>query len=208
MHSDVCAFVSDAFYDGRLTSHHDCAQQQLSGVAAPLHATGTHFIAVDHEGNRTASPEEAGAVQAVVDQLHGGEWTDAHGSVRPLTPADILVVAPYNAQVKRLRRALQGGATVGTVDRFQGAEGAVTIYSMATSSAEDVPRGIEFLFSRNRLNVAVSRARCVAVLVCAPELLQVRCRTPEQLRLVNALCLYVEMAHAVDPRGAVAVHGV
>ncbi|HXA28213.1 MAG TPA: TM0106 family RecB-like putative nuclease [Candidatus Angelobacter sp.] len=208
MHPDVCVFVSDAFYDGRLTAHHDCAQQQLYSDA-PLHATGTHVVAVDHDGNRTASPEEVAAVRALVDRLDGARWIDARGVTRPVTAADILVVAPYNAQVKRLRSALDGRAHVGTVDRFQGQEGAITVYSMATSSAEEIPRGPEFLFSRNRLNVAVSRARCVAVVVCAPELLQVRCRTPEQLRLVNALCLYVEMAHPVGPQPAIAAtHGV
>jgi len=189
MHPAVCAFVSEAFYDGRLGAHETCAQQHIAGQTS-----GTRFVAVEHAGNRTQSPEEVAAVCAILDALDQADWTNQMGVTAALTPADILVVAPYNAQVKRLRSALCGRATVGTVDRFQGQQGAVTIYSMATSSAEDMPRNLEFLFSRNRLNVAVSRARCIAYVVCSPELLRVRCRTPEQLRLVNALCRYVEMA--------------
>jgi predicted RecB family nuclease len=212
MHPDVCAFISDAFYDSRLTAHPDCIRQRIdTATAIALHPTGTHWLPVDHAGNRTASAEEVAAVSALVEQLHGAHWTDSHGKQHPVTPSDILVVAPYNAQVKRLRSALDGRATAGTVDRFQGGQAAVTIYTMATSSAEDLPRNLEFLFSRNRLNVAVSRAHCVAIVVCTPELLRVRCRTPEQLRLVNALCLYVEstqtQTHAQTQQHA-ALHGV
>jgi uncharacterized protein len=111
-----------------------------------------------------------------------------------------MVVAPYNLQVRQLRRALEsaglGGVPVGTVDKFQGREAPVVFYSMATSSAEDVPRSLEFLFSRNRLNVAVSRAMCLACIVASPRLLESRARTIEQMRLVNALCRFVEMADA------------
>ncbi len=117
---------------------------------------------------------------------------------RPLTLDDIVVVAPYNAHVACLVEALPPGARVGTVDRFQGQEAAVSIFSMATSSVEDLPRNLEFLFSLNRLNVAVSRARAVSILVCSPELLRARCHTAEQMRLVNALCRYVDMASPWD----------
>lgn len=195
MHPDVCRFVSDAFYEGRLTSHPDTSAQRID--AAALHPTGTHVITVEHSGNRTASPEEVAAIAALLQRLDDATWTDARGATHRLGASGVLVVAPYNAQVKRLRSALRGRAVAGTVDRFQGTQAPITVYSMATSSAEDMPRNLEFLFSRNRLNVAVSRAQCVAVLVCSPELLRARCRTPEQLRLVNALCLYVESAHAV-----------
>jgi uncharacterized protein len=109
-----------------------------------------------------------------------------------------MVVAPYNAQVRRLRQALVAwglhGVQAGTVDKFQGREAAVVFYSMATSSAEDVPRSLEFLFSRNRLNVAVSRARCLAYVVASPRLLESRARSVEQMRLINALCRFVELA--------------
>jgi superfamily I DNA and/or RNA helicase len=115
-------------------------------------------------------------------------------------------VAPYNAHVACLVEALPLGSRVGTVDRFQGQEAAVSIFSMATSSVEDLPHNLEFLFSLNRLNVAVSRARAVSILVCSPELLRARCHTPEQMRLVNALCRYVSMAQPWDvPSPAVAM---
>jgi superfamily I DNA and/or RNA helicase len=120
--------------------------------------------------------------------------------VGPLRQEDFMVVAPYNAQVRRLREALGAaglhGVPVGTVDKFQGREAPVVFYSMATSSAEDVPRTLEFLFSRNRLNVAVSRAMCLAVVVASPRLLESRARTIEQMRLINALCRFADLADA------------
>lgn len=131
---------------------------------------------------------------AGVHALLGRRRVDEKGRRRRIGLDDILVVAPYNAQVARLRAALPEGARVGTVDKFQGQQAAVVIFSMATSSADDMPRNLDFLFSLNRLNVAISRARALAVLVCSPEVLRVRCRTPEQMRLVNALCLLVEHA--------------
>ena len=101
---------------------------------------------------------------------------------------NVLVVAPYNMQVNALKLALPAGARVGTVDKFQGQEAEAVIVSMATSSGEDLPRNMEFLFSKNRLNVAISRARCLALVVASPRLLEVRCTTPEQMALVNTLC--------------------
>jgi superfamily I DNA and/or RNA helicase len=128
----------------------------------------------------------------------GGSWTNRDGVTAPLGQRDFMVVAPYNAQVRSIRRALDAAGLsdvpVGTVDKFQGREAAVVFYSMATSSAEDVPRSLEFLFSRNRLNVAVSRAMCLACIVASPRLLESRARTIEQMRLINALCRFVEMA--------------
>jgi uncharacterized protein len=114
---------------------------------------------------------------------------------------DILVVSPYNAQVARLRNALPPGARVGTVDRFQGQEAAAVIFSLATSSTADLPRSVEFLYSLNRLNVAVSRARALFVLVCCPDLLRVRCRTPREMRLANALCRLAELAELAGDTG-------
>ena len=115
----------------------------------------------------------------------------------PLRVEDILVVAPYNAQVRRLIETLPTDARVGTVDKFQGQEAPVVIYSMATSSIDDAPRGLDFLFSLNRLNVATSRAQGLVIIVCSPELLKARCRTPEQMRLAGALCRFVEVeAHS------------
>jgi superfamily I DNA and/or RNA helicase len=136
-------------------------------------------------------------VREELDRLLGAEWTDKDGIRRPLGLGDILVVAPYNEHVKCLAEALPRGARVGTVDKFQGQEAPVTIFSMATSSAGDVPRNLEFLLSRNRLNVAVSRAKCLAYVVASPKLLEVGCRSIEQMRMANALCLFVD--GAIDP---------
>jgi len=193
MHPDVCRFISEAIYGGRLESYADCHRQRLEG-RGDLTGTGVRYVGVAHEGNARQSPEEAREIALRVEELLGAEYTTADGEVRPLRPDDIMVVAPYNAQVRCLRVHLPDGVRVGTVDKFQGQEAAAAFFSMATSSGAELPRNLEFLFSRNRLNVAVSRARCLAVLVSSPELLHVRCRSAEQMRLVNALCRLVEMA--------------
>jgi superfamily I DNA and/or RNA helicase len=156
--------------------------------------TGLRFVSVEHEGNSTAAEEEAAAIYAEIERLLGGTWTDAERVTRPITPGDIMVVAPFNAQVKLLTERLQSGVAVGTVDKFQGQQAPVVFFSMASSSDKDAPRGIDFLMSRNRLNVAVSRAQCLAYLACAPRLLDVDCKTVEHMRLANALCRFVEIA--------------
>ena len=125
----------------------------------------------------------------------GSHWIDGQGIPRQLVSADVLVVAPYNAHVNRLADRLSArGVRMGTVDKFQGQEAPVVIYAMATSRPEDAPRGMEFLYSLNRLNVATSRARCAAFVVASPRLVEPECRTPRQMRLANALCRYVELA--------------
>jgi uncharacterized protein len=197
LHPDVCAFTSEVFYAGRLSPHEGLERQDLEGKA-PLTGTGTRYVAVEHAGNQSESPEEADAVAALVLSLLAREswWTDRRGERRLVGLDDILIVAAYNAQVGEIARRLPPAARVGTVDKFQGQEAAVSIYSMATSSAADAPRGMEFLYSLNRLNVATSRARCLAALVASPELFRVRCRTPRQMQLANALCRLLEMATA------------
>jgi uncharacterized protein len=152
------------------------------------------YLPVDHSGNRTLSPEEVDRVNQTFRALLGLPWTDREGATRPIAVDDVLVVAPYNAQVRRLIETLPDRARVGTVDKFQGQEAPAVIYSMATSSVDDAPRGMDFLFSLNRLNVAASRAQGLVLLVCSPELLKARCRTPDQMRLASALCRLVEMA--------------
>ena len=154
------------------------------------------FLPVQHEGNRRSSVDEAERVRAAIEEMLGGDYTDAEGRTRPLRASDFMVVAPYNAQVRCLRETLPAAVPVGTVDKFQGQEAPVVFFSMASSSGEDVPRNIEFLFSHNRLNVAISRARCLAILVASPKLLDIQCRTVEQMRLANALCRFVESAAA------------
>ena len=152
---------------------------------------------------------EAERVAREILRMRGGSWTNRDGVTGPLKETDFMVVAPYNMQVRLLRRTLQaaglGDVPVGTVDKFQGREAPVVFYSMATSSAEDVPRTLDFLFSRNRLNVAVSRAMCLAYIVASPRLLESRARTIEQMRLINALCRFAEMAgeQAIADRQAI-----
>jgi len=159
-----------------------------------ISGSGVRWVPVEHRANRTSSIEEVDAITELYESLVGRDWTNHDGDTKPLGVADILVVAPYNAQVHKLVERLGSGARVGTVDKFQGREAAVVIVSMTASSAEDVLRGMEFLYSRNRLNVAVSRARALSIVVGSPALLSARCRTVQQMRLVNGLCRFVEMA--------------
>jgi predicted RecB family nuclease len=197
LHPDVNRFVSDAFYEGRLEPDAANSTQDL-GAGAPVGGTGVRFVGLEHAGGRNRSPEEAEWVVSAIESLVGRPWIDRKGRRRTLEVPDVLVVAPYNAQVAEIARIAQERLdvlpNVGTVDKFQGREAPVAIYSMTTSSPEDAPRDLEFLYSGNRLNVAISRARGLAVLVASPELLRVACRTPEQMRLVNAFCRYVEIA--------------
>jgi len=193
LHPTVCAFVSEAFYDGKLEPDESTKRQNLT-VSNGSGGLGLRFLPVEHSGNRTQSPEEVDRVNRCFQTLLGLPWTDREGATLLIAVEDILVVAPYNAQVRRLIETLPDGARVGTVDKFQGQEAPVVIYSMATSSVDDAPRGMDFLFSLNRLNVAASRAQGLVILVCSPELLKARCRTPEQMRLASALCRLVEIA--------------
>jgi predicted RecB family nuclease len=184
---ELNAYVSEAFYEGRLES------AAVTATRTVADGNGVRFLPVPHTGHRTAAPEEAQVVREEIERLVGTGYEDADGP-RVLRYEDVIVVAPYNSHVRCLREALPTKVRVGTVDKFQGQEATVVFFSMASSSGEDVPRGLDFLFSRNRLNVAVSRARCLAYVVASPRLLDVNCRTVEQMRLVNALCRFVEFA--------------
>ena len=201
MHPDLCKYISEVAYENRLLADPSCGVQDLA-PGVPLGGTGVRLVPVEHTGNSTICTEEIEVVTALVDGLLGRTWTDAVGATRPLRVEDILVVAPYNAQVSRLAVALPPGARVGTVDKFQGQEAPVVIYSLTTSSQDDMPRGMEFLFSLHRLNVAISRARGLSVLVCSPAIMRVRCRTPGQMRLANAFCRLVEVASDDDDSDA------
>lgn len=179
MHPAVCAAVSALSYEGRLRSHECTAARRLDG-----HRPGVQLLSVEHQGNSTESPEEADAIAGEIGRLLGASWTDEHGR-RALTAADVLVLAPYNAQVALLRRRLSsaglGGVRVGTVDKFQGGQAPVVFISMTVSSMDVVPRGISFLLNRNRLNVAVSRAQNAAVIVRSPSLTEYLPATPAGL---------------------------
>lgn len=197
LHPDICAFTSDVFYESRLASRPENASQRLN-VEGPLGGTGLRFVPVEHIGNQSASPQEVEQVANLFELLlRDATWTDKEFNVKRITLDDILIVAPYNAQVSLLLQRLPKGARVGTVDKFQGQEAPVVFYSMATSTPEDAPRGMEFLYSANRLNVATSRAQCVTLLVASPKLFDVQCKTPRQMELANAFCRYLEMAQIV-----------
>jgi len=155
-------------------------------------------VPVPHEGNAQIAAEEVEVIRASVTDLLKGTWTDKDGTTRPMRASDIMVVAPYNAQMNALRDALPDTIRVGTVDKFQGQEAPVCLVSMTASSAEETPRGMDFLFSLNRINVAVSRAKGLALVFGAPRLREAKCETVEQMRLVNTLCALPEMpVHAI-----------
>jgi uncharacterized protein len=197
LHPRVCAFTSELFYEGRLRSRAGREVQDLRGTA-PIEEPGLWYVPVVHEGNRNCSREEIDVVSALASSFVANcEWRDHKGVWRRISWKDVLIVAPYNAQVYAIRERLPD-ANVGTVDKFQGQEAPIVIYSMATSSPDEAPRGMEFLYSANRLNVATSRAQCACVLVASPKLLEPECHTPRQMRLANAFCRYLEMAKAIE----------
>jgi uncharacterized protein len=188
------------FYEGRLHARAGLDRQVLVGTA-PFEGAGLWVAEVAHEGNQNSSSEEVDLIVRIVDDLlrPDARWIDGEGVEHPMTAHEILVVAPYNSQVALLLERLDGrGVRAGTVDRFQGQEAPVVIYSMATSTPEDAPRGMEFLYSLNRLNVATSRARCACILVASSRLFEPECKSPRQMQLANAICRYVELARAVD----------
>jgi uncharacterized protein len=209
LHPAICAYTSEAFYSSSLEPVEGLERQALL-AAPPLDGAGIRWLPVVHAGNDVDSPEEAaeiaGLLERLLDPAIAARWVDSSGEARPLGPEHVVVVAPYNAHVDRIAATLRGaglGAVrVGTVDKFQGQEAPLSIYAMGSSSPEDAPRGMEFLYSLNRLNVATSRARCVAAVVASPALVRVACRTPRQMHLANALCRLVEMADPAAAPGA------
>lgn len=175
MHPNVCGFISEAIYEGRLTSAPSTARQRLilqPGLHRILRPTGVVTLDLEHAGCTQSSDEEAAVIAELIEQLEGQDWVDASGETRPLTLHDILVVTPFNMQVSLLKKRLPAGARIGTVDKFQGQEAPVVLVSMATSFGGDAPRGTEFLFNRNRLNVAISRAQGLAVVIKGARLLE------------------------------------
>jgi uncharacterized protein len=193
----LCELTSELFYDGQLRSIPGLERQRLVGTEG-FDGAGPWWCPVEHAGRTNWAAEEIESVASLVSRLLVPEarWVDRHGVERPLRGDDILVVAPFNAHVTRLIERLPA-VRVGTVDKFQGQEAPVVIYTMATSSAEDAPRGMEFLFSLNRFNVATSRARGAVIVVASPRLLDADCRTPRQMQLANALCRFVEKAQRI-----------
>lgn len=205
LHPDIAGYTSEVFYDGQMGWEPGLARLALAG-RPPADGTGLRWAPVVHAGDPRESIEEATVIAELLrDLLDGGAtWTNRDGETAPIRLEDIVIVAPYNAHVERIQRTLAGAGLatdrVGTVDRFQGQEAPISIYSMATPTPEEAPRGMEFLYSLNRLNVATSRARCVAIVVASPELVRVTCHTPRQMQLANALCRFVEVSNKQSGR--------
>ncbi len=197
LHPNLCEFTSELFYEGRLTPVAGLENQVLAGPV--LEGAGLWYLPVEHEGNQSASAEEVEAVGELVERLVDGstQWTDKDGKTAPVRLDQILIVAPYNAQVDALKERLPD-ARIGTVDKFQGREAPVVIFSTGTSSPDLAPRGMEFLYDSSRLNVATSRALSACVLVGSPRIFEPECRTPRQIKLANAFCRYLEVAKVVE----------
>ena len=197
LHPDICAYTSEMFYQGRLHPRPGLEIQEIRSSGS-VNGTGLRYVAVPTEGNQSSSPEEADRVRDLVEEILTSDttWIDKHGVEKAITLQDILIIAPYNAQVFELQDRISG-ARIGTVDKFQGQEAPIAIYSMTTSSYADAPRGMEFLYSLNRLNVATSRAKCLCILVASPSVFEAQCRTPRQMHLANAFCRYLELAKAI-----------
>jgi len=199
MEPAIARFVSETSYENRLEAAPNTVGNRVDSPG--LRGGGLVYLPVVHTGNGRSSIEEADRIVAEISALLRGTFVRDQKLPVPITQHDILVVSPYNLQRQRIQQRLRaagyGDVAVGTVDKFQGQEAPVVFYSMATSSDEDLPRDMAFLFDRNRFNVAISRAQCLSVLVCSPHLLDARCRTPEQLALVNLLCAFAEHATTV-----------
>jgi uncharacterized protein len=205
LHPDIARFTSEVYYEGRVESRPGLELQAIvaNGAEAAtwsqLSGSGLRYVPIAHTGNRARAPEEVEAIRALIGHLlRDCSWHDKDGNVGKLRGEDILVVAPYNSQVALLSEALPAMADrIGTVDRFQGQEAPVVIYSMTSSSPEDAPRGMEFLYNRFRFNVATSRAKALCVLVGSPALFRPECKTPRQMKMANGFCRYRELATAV-----------
>ena len=203
LHPDIARFTSEVYYQGKVQARPGLDRQRIvprRGQASPFAGAGLRYVPVIHSGNQARSPEEVDVIARLIDDLIANcDWRNQDGKTSALREEDVLVVAPYNAQVSALAEAIPRLADrIGTVDRFQGQEAPVVIYSMTSSSADDAPRGMEFLYNRFRFNVATSRARALCILVGCPELFRPECRTPAQMRMANGFCRYRELAEVVD----------
>lgn len=191
MRPEICNFISKSFYDGRLKSDNSTALRKLELQNSDLPNQGIHIIHANHQNCSQKSIEEGRIIKNKYQELLGQEFTDKDGIKRQITIDDMLVVSPYNVQVNYLTSILPKGAKVGTVDKFQGQESPIVMVSFATSSYEDLPRNIEFLYSKNRLNVAISRAQCLAVVVMNPNLMEANPKSIKQMGLLNGFCSLV-----------------
>ncbi len=195
MHPSVCSYISEVFYESKLKPRRALGTQAIN-TSGVFGGSGLRYVPVEHVGNTNSSIEEALRIGALITKLlaSGATWTNMDGETKRIAAKDVRIITPYNAQIALLRKHLPPEVEIGTVDKFQGQEAPIAIYSLATSSAKDAPRGMEFLYSKNRLNVAISRARCISVVVANPALFRVSCKTPRQMELANAFCRFLEAA--------------
>jgi uncharacterized protein len=193
MHPDLCDFVSESIYEGRLKSHAKCADQKVIAPAgsAISRESGIVFRGVEHDGNTQQSNEELAQVLAVYEELLGRTYIDADRIERQLGLTDFLFISPYNAQVRALQAALPEGARIGSVDKFQGQEAPVCILSLCSSFEEYGSRGLKFILDKNRINVAVSRAQCMTVVVADPRIAFAKASSLDEMRLINLFCKLV-----------------
>ena len=196
MHPSVCSFISETFYDSQLRAAEDCSRIQLGGPGV-----GLSWVPMTHEGRSTSSIEEAARTHELILELLGQEFIDRDGNVTTLEarPEHFMIVVPFNDQKRVVRDVLASdprteglAQSVGTVDKFQGRQAAVVIYSMTCSSGLDAPRGVGFLFSRERFNVALSRAKAHAFVLCTQDLLDTHAKTVDQMRMISAIDAFVE----------------
>ena len=199
LHPDICKFTSAAFYEDRLSPRERPNDEPYQCIESEYRVSGSglRYLPVLHAGNQSSSMEEALAVKQLINELEQStlSLSKATKESKTLTPEDILIITPFNAQIAVLTELLPDYASrIGTVDRFQGQESAVVIYSMASSSADDAPRGMGFLYDPNRLNVATSRAQILCIVVASAELFKPKCKTPADMAMANGLCVFRELA--------------
>ena len=197
MNPKICAFVSEMFYENKLKPVAGLENQTIKSDGY-YQGSGLRYHQVQHEGNVNSSVEEIEEIKKIVADLckKGSMYVNKDGVEKQITQEDIKIISPYNAQVQALKAAFPG-IEIGTVDKFQGQEAPVVIYSVATSTPEDAPRGMEFLYSPNRFNVAVSRAKALFILVANKKIFEPECKSPIQIKLANPFCRYLEMAEKV-----------
>jgi len=192
MHPSVCRFISESIYDGMLQSHSHCERQKISvpdGIQNSIAIEhGIVFVGVEHDGNIQQSDEEVERVQAIYQELLGRTYTASDGKTRILVLDDFLFIAPYNAQVRALQAAFPPNARIGSVDKFQGQEAPVCVLSLCSSYGEYGSRGLSFILDRNRINVAVSRAQCMAVIVADPRIAGTPASSLNEMNLLNLFC--------------------
>lgn len=189
MHPSLCQFISNHFYDGKLAYHPTTSQQKIILKDTKLPESGLCFIPVEHSSNVHSSMEEAKVISDLYKQLLKAKWKNREGKITNITTKDILVVAPYNFQVACLKKELSvEAARVASVDKFQGQEAPICILSLTASTIQDAPRGISFLLNKNRLNVALSRACCLSIIVGSKNLADTNISTIPNMELMNIWC--------------------